>query len=276
MDCFNILEIEKTTDIKKIKKAYSRLLKKYHPEEYPDEYMKIHKAYQQAMNYAKNGAEKPHFYYDASINSNESFVDTKLEQKFQQVEEYEKEYFNKLNHIDQIMQQIKDYQRRLEIPPDSFFESDEFMKYYKDNDFIDRYIDLIVNGIYLGINVLERKKLIKIHDRLYFSNESDKKEYELLYDVLYPYLYSRSNLNKGFLALVLTIIFVAIEIFLLAMSFKVNIGILKILSSILLYGLMIFTLIKNRKNNNTKIKMNYTLLVIAFWYMIYLLIVNLI
>ena len=43
MDCFEILEIDFTTDKKEIKKAYARLLKKYHPEENPSEFEKINK-----------------------------------------------------------------------------------------------------------------------------------------------------------------------------------------------------------------------------------------
>lgn len=50
---WEVLEIEPTTDKRAIKRAYARLTAKYHPEEYPDEFKRIHEAYQQALKYAE-------------------------------------------------------------------------------------------------------------------------------------------------------------------------------------------------------------------------------
>ncbi len=50
---FDTLGIKVTKDKKLIKKAYSALVKQYHPEEYPDEWEEIHRAYQEAMEYAR-------------------------------------------------------------------------------------------------------------------------------------------------------------------------------------------------------------------------------
>ena len=50
-EAFKILEIEPTDDKKKIKIAYSKILKKYHPEEFPEMFMKIRKAYQTALEF---------------------------------------------------------------------------------------------------------------------------------------------------------------------------------------------------------------------------------
>ena len=55
---FKILEIDKITDSKKIKMAYIKLLKKYHPEEYPEKFMEINEAYERALNYAENPSEE--------------------------------------------------------------------------------------------------------------------------------------------------------------------------------------------------------------------------
>lgn len=52
---FRILEIEPTTDKKEIKRAYARLVKRYHPEEFPEEWEKIHGAYEQALKIAEYG-----------------------------------------------------------------------------------------------------------------------------------------------------------------------------------------------------------------------------
>ena len=43
MDCYKILEIEKTNDEKIIKKAYSKLLKVYSPEKDPEGFQKLRK-----------------------------------------------------------------------------------------------------------------------------------------------------------------------------------------------------------------------------------------
>ena len=51
---FRILEIEPTNDKKEIKKAYAGLVKRYHPEEFPEEWKKIHDAYELAMKMAEH------------------------------------------------------------------------------------------------------------------------------------------------------------------------------------------------------------------------------
>ena len=53
-EAFKILEIEPTIDKKKIKVAYSKMLKKYHPEDFPEMFMKINEAYEKALGYAEN------------------------------------------------------------------------------------------------------------------------------------------------------------------------------------------------------------------------------
>ena len=51
---FQILEIEPTNDKKVIRKAYAGLVKRYHPEEFPEEWKKIHDAYEQALKLAEH------------------------------------------------------------------------------------------------------------------------------------------------------------------------------------------------------------------------------
>ena len=53
-EAFKILEIDPTSDKKKIKVAYSKMLKKYHPEDFPEMFMKINEAYEKALGYAEN------------------------------------------------------------------------------------------------------------------------------------------------------------------------------------------------------------------------------
>lgn len=56
MNIWNILQINPTTNKKDIKKAYSKLLKIYHPEDDPVKFNELQNAYQQAMQYA-NGTD---------------------------------------------------------------------------------------------------------------------------------------------------------------------------------------------------------------------------
>ena len=53
-EAFKILEIEPTIDKKKIKVAYSKMLKKYHPEDFPEMFMRINEAYETALGYTEN------------------------------------------------------------------------------------------------------------------------------------------------------------------------------------------------------------------------------
>lgn len=55
MNIWEILGIEKTTDLNEIKKAYAHRAKQWHPEEYPEEFQRLQKAYKIARAYAKTG-----------------------------------------------------------------------------------------------------------------------------------------------------------------------------------------------------------------------------
>ena len=48
-EAFKILEIDLTADKKNIKSAYSKILKKYHPEEFPDLFIQINEAYKKTL-----------------------------------------------------------------------------------------------------------------------------------------------------------------------------------------------------------------------------------
>ena len=57
IESFRKLEIQPTNNKKKIKIAYSKLLKKYNPEDYPDLFIKIQEAYETALKYSGNSFE---------------------------------------------------------------------------------------------------------------------------------------------------------------------------------------------------------------------------
>lgn len=74
---FDLLEIEPTNDKKVIKKAYAKMVKRYHPEEFPEEWKCIHAAYETAISRADTfaGTEKKDeqtapIHNDISVNLN--------------------------------------------------------------------------------------------------------------------------------------------------------------------------------------------------------------
>ena len=58
---FKILEIEPTEDKKKIKIAYSKMLKKYHPEDFPEMFIRINEAYEKALEYGGEDFQEEFF-----------------------------------------------------------------------------------------------------------------------------------------------------------------------------------------------------------------------
>ena len=78
-EAFKILEIEPTDDKKKIKIAYSKMLKKYHPEEFPEMFIKIREAYQIALEFKEYNFNKINFNKENFKNKNFSEIEQKLE-----------------------------------------------------------------------------------------------------------------------------------------------------------------------------------------------------
>ncbi len=58
MDIWKMLGIGPTDDIRAIKAAYARQAGRYHPEEYPQQFQILQKAYKAAVRYAKSGVTK--------------------------------------------------------------------------------------------------------------------------------------------------------------------------------------------------------------------------
>ena len=71
-ESFKILEIEPTRDKREIKIAYSKILKKYHPEEYPELSIKINEAYKNAIEYAEMHSENVGIIY--SENKDKAYL----------------------------------------------------------------------------------------------------------------------------------------------------------------------------------------------------------
>ena len=98
IESFRILQIEPTNDKKEIKVAYSKLLKKYNPEDYPDLFIKIQEAYETALKYSGNFSENTR-----NFNGN-NFSKNMYEEKS---DEYEKMKDNKDNNVDNWINEVK-------------------------------------------------------------------------------------------------------------------------------------------------------------------------
>ena len=85
---FKILEIEPTDDKKKIKIAYSKMLKKYHPEEFPEMFMKIREAYQTALEFEEHNFDEVK--YNKTNFKNRNFFE--IEKNFEN-DDYEEIFF---------------------------------------------------------------------------------------------------------------------------------------------------------------------------------------
>ena len=87
-EAFKILEIEPTDDKKKIKIAYSKILKEYHPEEFPEMFMKIRKAYQTALEFEEHNFDEVK--YNKMNFKNRNFFE--IEKNFEN-DDYEEIFF---------------------------------------------------------------------------------------------------------------------------------------------------------------------------------------
>ena len=76
-EAFKILEIDLTTDKRTIKAAYSRILKKYHPEEFPDLFIQINEAYKKTLEYAENYSSRYRTENKNDYNNFENIEETK-------------------------------------------------------------------------------------------------------------------------------------------------------------------------------------------------------
>jgi len=77
---FEILEIEPTSDKRVIKRAYAQMVKKYHPEEYPQEWQRVHDAYEYAMEYAGRNREQNIFITEEQLKLHEEQMKLREEQ----------------------------------------------------------------------------------------------------------------------------------------------------------------------------------------------------
>ena len=79
-EAFKILEIEPTDDKKKIKVAYSKILKKYHPEDFPEMFMRINEAYEIALEYSEDEEYEEYDYDEVFYETDFEILDEEDEE----------------------------------------------------------------------------------------------------------------------------------------------------------------------------------------------------
>jgi len=200
IESFRILQIEPTNDKKKIKIAYSKLLKKYNPEDYPDLFIKIQEAYETALKYSGNFSENTR-----NFNGN-NFSKNMYEEKS---DEYEKMKDNKDNNVDNWINEVKKLsemkKRKLEDWLQLFKEYNENMDseekkeiikklgiIYKKNDYIEISNFFFSNGetIYKTPDILS--DLTEI-ERKFFMENIVLNKYRITSEIIENY---RENIDK--------------------------------------------------------------------------------
>ena len=165
MDCFKILEIDFTTDKKEVKKAYARLLKKYHPEENPIKFEEINKAYIEACNISE---------YNFIENSYDDIIKEDDEDNiFSEIEGFESNIFDEYNfyNVTDIFEEniidITFLFESLMLYPKKIMFIGEF-KYYIHNiqDFFSRWKFLFKSEL---LNEDDSKDRIRMIIREYFT-----------------------------------------------------------------------------------------------------------
>jgi HEPN domain-containing protein len=124
MNIWDILEIAETNNIADIKRAYSKKLKVYHPEDDPTGYQNLREAYDKAIKYAKKSVDDK-----TKHSSFNNLDDTEDEAKdYNNIDDYDKQNTYVPPHVD-IFKQYTEENKENQV--DDFFS--ELQKLY-DND----------------------------------------------------------------------------------------------------------------------------------------------
>ena len=164
IESFRILQIEPTNDKKKIKIAYSKLLKKYNPEDFPDLFIKIQEAYETALKYSGNFSE-----HTRNFNEN-NFSKNMYEEKSDEYEEMkENNVDNWINEVKKLSEMKK---RKLEDWLQLFKEYNENMNSEEKKEIIKK----------LGI-IYEKNDYIEISNFFFSNGETIYKIPDILTDL---------------------------------------------------------------------------------------------
>ena len=197
IESFRILQIEPTNDKKKIKIAYSKLLKKYNPEDYPDLFIKIQEAYETALKYSGNFSENTRNFNENNFSKNmyEEKSDEYEEMKDNNVDNWINEVKKlsemKKRKLEDWLQLFKEYNENMDSE-----EKKEIIKklgiIYKKNDYIEISNFFFSNGetIYKTPDILS--DLTEI-ERKFFMENIVLNKYRITSEIIENY---RENIDK--------------------------------------------------------------------------------
>lgn len=150
-EAFKILEIDPTDDKKKIKIAYSEMLKKYHPEEFPEMFMKINEAYRVALEFEKADFDevKSKNKMTEKNNENEEFFE-RVKKNFEEnkeksfIENFEDIFSNEKNEseFENIFSNKNNY-----VNKKTFEESEEFSNIFDEKKNLKKLISEWIEGL---------------------------------------------------------------------------------------------------------------------------------
>ena len=170
-EAFKILEIESTDDKKKIKVAYSKMLKKYHPEDFPEMFMRINEAYEIALEYSEEEEYEEYDYDEVFYETDFEILDEE-EEEFSDVfsgeyEWKEKNFDDWLKKFDRFSDSEKNRIRdildleNIDYDSNLILNSDNIIEFEK---------EYIISRLTDGKTELEKIR------RLYSSNEEKDKD----------------------------------------------------------------------------------------------------
>lgn len=130
MNIWALLDIDETTDITAIKKAYAKQVALHHPEDCPEEFRQIHSAYLKALEFARRNKDDPR--YKANLSSEASSEEGKASEQsavkieftedfIRRVHTYKgnQEEYNSFNiSFDEILQQAEEQEQDVDCGQD--------------------------------------------------------------------------------------------------------------------------------------------------------------
>lgn len=146
MNIWEILEIQKTKDIKVIKNAYANVAKKYHPEEQPEQFQKLQAAYKAAVAYAKDSKEQKEDLAFSQIAENKNNEKNKIIKTESQYEKLEKQVAEELKDKLEAEEQKKRNEREAKSRQEFNFEN--LNEIYEEGEEEEASADVFWDGFY--------------------------------------------------------------------------------------------------------------------------------
>ena len=173
-EAFKILEIEPTDDKKKIKIAYSKILKEYHPEEFPEMFMKIREAYQTALEFEKYNFDEVKYNKTNFKNRNFFEIEKNFENDIQntdiEAEEFSDVFSGKYEWMEENLKSwLKEIRRILNREKVSFIYLKVFLKRF--DKFSDDEKSRIRDILGLENNDFEDNLILKSENLFEFEKE---------------------------------------------------------------------------------------------------------